>query len=375
MRVAFAVYDFRGARLPLQPWLTVARVAQGLRRRGHDVHVISDVPDPAELPDVEVHQVESLRGTNNAEVAERLRAIRPDAVVSLPTPLNVATTPWLRGGGARRVGFASYPFYTVPELWRGLRSLGWRQSREYLRHALVPGGIFKSACSRTFDAVVAQSQTTCARLRRMCPGPDSRFIPPGIDLEQWPHRSGHVPTSGAVELLYLGSAIAVRGFDVLLRAMTRLRDTETRLTVMARGASAAEVERIQGTLRGLGLEERVTVRGGWSDREDLIRAIHQATAVVLPFVLVPSELPVTVMEVIACGTPVIGSRIDGLPSAIGPAGTAVAQGSDRELAAAIRQLHASPELLAQWQAGCLAQRTSMLSWDQVVDAWERVLHG
>ncbi len=376
MRIAICIYDFVPAKLPLQPWLTLQMVAQGLAHRGHSVHIVSDTAEPARIDGVESHTVTSLRGSNAVELRALLGALRPDAVIFLPTPLNAATASWLDGLECRCIGFASYPFYTARELWTSVRCIGLADMTQYLRHLLVPRPAWTRAMKRRFHALVAQSETTTARLATLLGGtPAALCIPPGIDLAQWQYRVPKDATDGSIRLLYLGAAIAIRGFDVALDALVRVEDEKVRLRVLARGADEASLAAIRAAVAKRDLAGRVEIEGGWIERARLIEEIHAADAVLQPFVLVPSELPVTAMEVIACGTPVIGSAIDGLPSTIGPAGTVVTQGSAAALADAITRFAQDASVRMAWREGCQRQRAAMLDWDAVTDRWEAVLHG
>jgi|GEM_PF-2779313 len=377
MRIVFCIYDFTAAKLPLQPWLTIRRVAEGLARRGHEVHLVSDVARPAQIQGVESHPVASLRGSNSAELRALLARLQPEALVFLPTPLNIVTSPWLDGLDCRCIGFASYPFYNGRELLTALRCIGWAEVRQYLRHLLVPGFVWSRVLRRRLQALVAQSATTAARLRgALGEQAECLCIPPGIELEGWPHRTRREETpGGGVRLLYLGAAIGIRGFDLALDALARVRHSGVRLRVLARGADGEALANICSAVSRRGLEGRVEIEGGWMDRTQLVAEIHAADAVLQPFVLVPSELPVTAMEVIACGTPVIGSAIDGLPSTIGPAGTVVRQGSAVALAEAIDRFAQDAKVRAAWRQGCLQQRQAMLGWDAITERWEEVLRG
>ena len=375
MRLVFCIYDFTSGNLALQPWLTIQRLAEAFSSRNYDVHLVSDVV-PAEIPGVEGHGVDSLRGLNSPDLRKLIGRLRPDALVFLPTPLNMVTSGWMEEMPARLVGFASYPFYTSGELLRGARCLGIRDTSSYLKHMLAPRPLWISTMRR-LHATVAQSESTADRLAGWVGGAARvRCIPPGIDLSQWPMSAGMGERQrDYVQLLYLGAAIPIRGFEVALNAMQRLGSPDVRLRVLARGAEGEALRRIEAEVAGRGLRERVDVVGGWMDRDRLIREIHEADAVLQPFVLVPSELPVTAMEVIACGTPVIGSAIDGLPSTIGSAGTVVPPGDAGALARAIDRLADSPDMRRAWQEGCRKQREAMLNWDEVADRWEDVLHG
>jgi glycosyltransferase involved in cell wall biosynthesis len=121
------------------------------------------------------------------------------------------------------------------------------------------------------------------------------------------------------------------------------------------------------------MRERVEIIGGWMDRKRYRDELRAADVVVLPFVLVPSELPVSVIECIACGTPVIATDIDGLPDAVGTAGVIVRSGSAAALAVAMRDLALDPVRIEQLHMRCIEARKDMLDWPGVGREWLRVL--
>lgn len=377
MRIAFCIYDFTDSNLQLQPWLTIHRVADELAKRGHAVHIVTDASQPANINHSELHRVRSFRGSNAAEVHQLIGMINPDSLVFLPTPLNITTAYWLDGITCRCVGLASYSFYNARELFNAVLCIGISEVKSYLRHLLVPRMLWVRCFRSRMHAVVAQSASTASRLgTALGGGVQCVFIPPGIELDAWP--STVEPLSNAsrdVRLLYLGAARAIRGFDLALEAMRKLGDTRVVLRVLARGSGDEEVAALEGVVEKMGLKGRVEIRGGWIERSELIGEIHAADAVLQPFVLVPSELPVTAMEVIACGTPVIGTEIDGLPSTIGSAGTVVRQCSASALADAIRRFSENTVLRTDWGQACTQQRASMRAWNAVAASWEEVLRG
>lgn len=377
MRVVFCIYNFVAEKLPLQPWLTIRVLAEGLAKRGHEVHVVTDVKVPAVVDGVETHSVTSLRGTNKKEMHSILKMLQPDALVFLPTPLNIATTSWLDGVDCRCIGFASYPFYNMNELTTAAKIIGWADVKQYIRHLLVPRPFWVRKMQQRMHLLITQSNTTAGRLQEMLRNKTPVLcVPPGINLLDWPlPETNTKEQTKDINLLYLGSAISIRGFYLALDALAQVSDEHVKLKVLARGANDNAIDSINNAVSLRGLEERVDVIGGWIERAELVKEIHMADAVLQPFVLVPSELPVTAMEVIACGTPVIGSNIDGLPSTIGEAGTVVKQGSATALAEVIEGFAKYPGLRKKWQNGCLQQRNEMLDWDVITENWEVVLRG
>jgi glycosyltransferase involved in cell wall biosynthesis len=146
-----------------------------------------------------------------------------------------------------------------------------------------------------------------------------------------------------------------------------------RLRVLARGLDGAGETELKKGLESRGLADRVGVIGGWQTAEQLKAEIQSALAVVLPFVLVPSEVPVSVLEVIARGTPAIVTDIDGLPESVGDAGVVVPPGDGDRLAAAMLELASQPEKVALLRQACLRRRETFHDWDAVAERWAAVL--
>jgi len=374
LRIAFFIYDFVPAKLPLQPWLTVLRVAEYLHGQGHDVHVVTDARDAGDLEGMTVHRVASLRGSNSGEVDAVIRDIGPDRCVVLITPLNLVTSAWYRSlGEIGAYAFASYTFYTAAEIVRALRRVEPGVVRSYARHLLVPRILWAGSLARHFRGVICQSQTSRDRLADLTRNALAvHAIMPGIDRQLWSPPAGRDAGDGG-DFLYVGAATRIRGFHVALDAMAMLGDPGIRLRVLARGSGGGELAAIQKQVELRGLGDRVSVAGGWLEQPDLVREIRAAKAVLLPFVLVPSELPVSVMEAIACGTPVIASDIDGLPSTVGDAGLLVRQGDAADLARAIGLLHGDGAERERRRDACVAQAQRMPSWDRMCEQWETVL--
>ncbi|MBI5655854.1 MAG: glycosyltransferase family 4 protein [Geobacter sp.] len=375
MRIAFCVYGFTADVTKLQPWLTILHVANYLSEHGWDVHILTDADTGNFLDGINIHVIDSLRATNKEQVWRMLNVIGAECCVVLTTPLNLVSSGWYQYLPKRLVAFLSYPFYTNSELLRALPHLTLEDIKTYYRHALIPRVVWAGNLRRYFKSVVAQSPRTANRVADAASAEMMRYaIPAGIDLDVWKpcDLKPELPV-GNTRYLYLGWTKAIRGFDVLVRAFRDIAGPDTELLVLARGATDEELAMTQHRLAAAGLDKSVRFIGGWMSQEDLRSEISQASVVVLPFVLVPSELPVSVMECIACGTPVIGTDIDGLPDAIGKAGMVVRSGSVGSLSEAMLLVHKDREALARMRAACVESRNNMMSWRQVSAEWMQIL--
>jgi len=373
----FCVYGYSPDVERLQPWLTVHQVASTLIASGWEVHLLTDVDKRPTLAGMQHHYVRTMRPSNAAEVRAVLDAVAPDRVIVLTTPLNLMFSSWYQFVRCELIAFLTYPFYTHAELARALPHLRRDDFVTYGRHALVPKLLWARTLRKYYSAVIAQSHRTATRVANAT-GPmiKAHSLHAGLDLGFWaPGNDSATRARSAVRFLYVGSAKAIRGFNVLLGAFKLLDGLDVELRVLARGSSASEVDALMEKIdKHVGpTKNRVTVAGGWMERDAYREELRAADVAVLPFVLVPSELPVSVIECIACGTPVIATDIDGLPDAVGTAGVIVRSGSVAALAAAMRDLATDPARIGQLRVRCIEVRKNMLDWPGVGREWLRVL--
>jgi glycosyltransferase involved in cell wall biosynthesis len=318
-----------------------------------------------------------MRPSNASQVSRILNGISPDRVVVLATPLNLMFPGWYRFVHCPLIAFLSYPFYTLSELARALPHLRSDDLVTYGRHVLVPRFLWARTLKTFYSAVIAQSARTARRVSDAAgSGVTAHGLRAGLDLKFWtPADPGEPRTHAPVRFLYVGSAKAIRGFDVLLDAFRRLEGQAVELRILARGSTPNEVDELRRRInvRVGGMRQHAEIIGGWMDREHYREELRAADVAVLPFVLVPSELPVSVIECIACGTPVIATDINGLPEAVGTAGVIVRSGSVSALAEAMLKLAADSARLGKLRERCVDTRKDMLDWSGVGREWLQVL--
>jgi len=154
----------------------------------------------------------------------------------------------------------------------------------------------------------------------------SLFVTPSTFLRNkliehgWPgHRIEHIPnffqasefkadSSPGDYFLYFGRLSDEKGIQTLMRAFMVLRGSSIKLLVVGEGPLEVELKSLASS------DSRISFTGYLSG-ERLRDAIRGALAVI-----VPSEgyenMPMAVLESMACGKPVIGSRIGGIPELI-----------------------------------------------------------
>lgn len=200
------------------------------------------------------------------------------------------------------------------------------------------------------DAVVAVSgPVRASAVRAIGPAAQRRIavVPNGVDLRELDRAAALAPDPvppcrrGALRVLVPASLTAVKGHDVLVAALARLRDGRPLDVWLAgEGPRRAAITR-DAARRGLGGAVRVHLLG---HRPDVFALMRAADLVVLPS---RSEgLPLALLEARALGRPVIASAVGGIPEAVRPEedGVLVPAGDPIALARALARLAAGPGL-------------------------------
>lgn len=199
------------------------------------------------------------------------------------------------------------------------------------------------------DAVVAVSEAVRAAMARVDPAlaARTRVIPNGIDLASFRSARRERDESRA-RLGYAADAFVVgavarcdrrKGLDVLIEAAASASASVPSLRLLLVG-DGPERSRLHAQAAARGLESRVTFAGRRSDVRPFLAAMDLFAA--------PSRTEgqgVALIEALACGLPVVGSRVGGIPEVVpeGRCGLLVAPGAPEALATAIAALARDPD--------------------------------
>jgi glycosyltransferase involved in cell wall biosynthesis len=316
--------------------------------------------------------VKSLRNRHARDIESIIDEIKADCVVTAVTPLSLVVNSWYANiKHARKIAFFSYSFYTPQEIWKSMRYLSLRDTYEFGRQTIIPSSVSLKMLKKNFDCAICQSSRTKKRIESLLKDFTVYKIDPGIDLDSW--KFSHKSYKDNTQLLYTGSPLKIRGFWNILKAFSNIERKDITLKILARGSKECEIEKITRYITAKKMCSRIFVTGGWSDSNSLRNEIRNADLLLLPFVLVPSELPVTLMESIASGTPVLVSDIDGLPDAVGNAGVVTPHASVSSLRKAILDFHRDKSKRESLHLACMKKREKMKTWKSVGKIWENVL--
>jgi glycosyltransferase involved in cell wall biosynthesis len=380
------------ANLPLQPWRYLRETVCQLAAQGHRVTLITD-GDKVLLPGIDIRH---LRSVSNPRVCpnRRLFAViaraRPDVILwhlGLTSLLHQRSD----GGGATPVvGIFTSPLY----YWEELTRLGWpkllrghRLSLVHLLGTMVPRSLLRRRLAQSgMRALAVQTRTTAHRLAEMelWHNPIA-VIPPGVD-DAWVRGPVDVPNGlreslnyrpQDVVVVYFGSPAELRGLPTLIRAVALARRDAPalRLLILNRqreGEFGSEQGGLQRLLMECEISSYVQIVDNYLDRAALVDHVALADLVALPFELLPSDAPLSLLEARALGKPVITTKLACLPELVSRDVGYLAEPADpHSLAHALvcaagerNKERGRPEN----KSGCLSR-----SWRQVGAEWSQLI--
>ncbi len=229
------------------------------------------------------------------------------------------------------------------------------------------------AVARRSTLVVATSQEEKRELMGWgLPAERVAVVPCGVDTARFSPGGPVDPWGEEARVLSLGRLVPRKGVDTVIRAMASGPDAEL---IVAGGprpedlGGDPEVRRLRTVVERLGLEERVSFLG-CVDRAAVPSLIRSAdVAVNVPWY---EPFGISTLESMACGLPVIASRVGGHRDTVvaGETGLLVPPRRPGRLAEALRCLLAAPEERARFAEASRERVDELYSWDRVARSTE-----
>ena len=200
---------------------------------------------------------------------------------------------------------------------------------------------FTMACSRANRDLLMHIGSPC---KADLPAPSITLLHHGVDTEYFYPKESDLNTCGSEDplILSVGRLVPKKGFDILLQAaaLMKRQGMRFRLHLIGEGTLRPHIEQ---QIHTLGLKGDVLMRG-LLVREEVRNAYHQAACVALAARITPEGdrdgIPNTLAEAMACGVPVVASRLEGISELVehGVSGLLVRPEDPSDLAEALSLL-------------------------------------
>ncbi len=384
MRVLFYCHNFTLKNARLMPWRYIYEIAYGLKVSGHEITVLSEGQqndDKWQVHELEVRAVGSGGLFSNQNLALMNDA---DYIVWSASPLTPILKSRLSGINSKIILLYTGPFYRIAEIIRAQRcSVPFKQLLTHYKNAVVPLSLTVNLINS--DAIVrtvALSNKNAAILKRAGTRVKKiTVIPPGHNSENMEVTSmselrKKLNLPGPAKILsYMGSLYEIRGVALLIEAfkLVSLQNENLILLILARTDNSADIVQLKHRIAELGVESKLIVIPGLLPPDTVKEYVLASDVVVLPFVLVPSDMPLGALEAMAMGKPVISTDIDGMPEMIEGRGGVVPPGNVKALAKAMAALCSDQDLYDRSRNECIKFMQTYPSWDVVADSFNNLL--
>mgnify|MGYP000094312738 CR=1 FL=1 len=194
----------------------------------------------------------------------------------------------------------------------------------------------------------------------------SAVIYAGVDTKRFSPSPSHKARSGTV--LYVGRLLPHKGVDYLIQAV----DDQLRLEVVGRPYSPAYYTHLRRLANGKSVQFSTAVTD-----EELIEKYRRTSVVVLPSVYRDCYgnwhgnaelLGLTLLEAMACGTPVICTDVGGMPEVVvhGETGYIIPPNDPQALREALHAIADHPSTVARMGAAARQHILARFTWQHVV---------
>ncbi|MDE1820048.1 MAG: glycosyltransferase family 4 protein [Euryarchaeota archaeon] len=259
-------------------------------------------------------------------------------------------------------------FHPTWSIWGGARRKELRGF--YDRH-------LASHVLRAVSRLILQSREEEALLREVVPDlPPVSFVPPGYTPLPPPSTEGG-GFRGAFGirgpfLLFTGRLASNKGIPLLLDAFGALAPRHPELELVLLGEDGGEGAATRSKAEKLSLASRVHMTGFVKDESLLASAYAQAEAFVLPSEY--EAFGLVLLEAMAQGTPVVATRVGGIPSLVddGKNGRLVPYGDASALASTLEEVLSDRERARVMGRYGRERTVPEHSWERTVEGLEKV---
>ncbi|QFU82285.1 glycosyltransferase [Natronorubrum aibiense] len=339
-------------RISRQPWAYLQGLADQLSERDHNVSVIGDGPQSAESSktiSTKFQFVESVR--DPAAIAEAARAFDPDVCLwSLAPIASLYLTQRVPKIADTMVAVVPGPLYSPRDIASQLSRQDFSKLPSYaslVASSCVPQAWFSYFLRSNFDFTVAPTTTIVDKVSLWgYPREKALHVPHGLDsgiltkLSDEEFRDEIPSPPDGDYVVNFGPPRPIRGAQDFVEAVLMLREAGHDVTgvMLARIDDDDDrdlLEEIKGDLVRRGHQGAILITDAYLTPHELKTYICGATAAVLPYRIVQSTVPVSIIEGLGLGCPVITTDIAGARELAPSATLTVSSGSVEELVAAI----------------------------------------
>lgn len=354
MKICIVCYGLTENNIRLQPWRYFSEIAIGLSKKNFDVTIITDGSSEGQnLTGIPIRHVKKLRKLpfqSNTELVSLIKSEQPDIILWSVTALDYLYLNIFKQIGIPVIGLFTGPIYRpsditrigTHEILKNIKFLSAHILYASLPSFFIRGLVNSLHCNKIFVMSRKNKEIIIEK------GGDIRkvaHVPAGIEESDFMKSnefnsiiSKYKLDKNSFNILYFGSPLSIRGTDSLIKAVSKVRTQHPliKLIILSRrrdGELSHEEMEIQDLILKLGLGKNIQIISGFLDKDEVKEFIAFSNLIALPFKIVPSDVPTSILESMAMGKTVISTALDGIPELLEDGrGFVVQPNNDEDLA-------------------------------------------
>lgn len=390
MNLAIYIADLTKENQRLMPWRTVLEVLGEFQDSGHGALLLSGSNEICKIGDVrrygaiEVKEVpRPFSSRQRTLVADCLKQRQIDTLY-FPISFSRDYCSLLeleQRSNCHLVWYVPGGWYTPIQILKAIRYVGIRPALPYLLQALMPKRYFvRKLTSIGARSILTMSEYTAEQLKRSGYRAELVFpAPPGkAPVKKLSDKSRTYPANvdqlfDKKYFLFFGPPNPIRGVNQIIEAFSALacERKDVKLVCLFRGDANIDPSKIRQKIEAASFGDQIICFWDSVNGADLDLFLKNCFAVLKPFLIVPSEIPLAVLETAGYGKPVIGTGPDGTGSFIDNFGLTVPHADAKALARAMMELLENPELYEQKCRNAKELYESHPDWCNVAKIWLR----
>jgi len=378
MKACVICFDFKKENLKKQPWRYIFEICKDLDKQGIEVTLITNIEESIEGFNIKyVKQLRSIFGESK-ELLNVLKEENPDVIISLIGVIDLARKTKLNKLNKPIIGILTSPIYSLKEIVRIGISEFLRHFNHIIIHligALTPTFLIKKYANY-FDCIVVLSRSNKKRLKKIGVNTKILVLPAGIDKfyleppnkQQVDMLRKKLNPENLPVIMYYTSPLTLRGTDILIKAFAKVRKLRPyKLIILSRPEYETKKEEklLIKIAEKEGVVDSINIISKYLNPKEIREHLAVAQIICLPFKIIISDNPISILEAMALGKPVISTNVGCIPELLDNRGLIIQPNNVTELENAIMMLLNNKEMMENLGKKSKEYMQTYPCWDDI----------
>lgn len=377
-RIALYTVDLCTGREYLMPWRTILEVARRINDESNNVVIINACYNEHERIDYQWNgiQIKSIEpGYKKLSKFIKEKSIN---ILFMEIKWRDGLKNWkeIYSLDCKKIAYFSGGVYNFHNILKLLFISNFKLSKPYFLENFTPKYLLKKKLKKSnFSSIIGLTKYT-SQVAIKSGIQNVTTIYPGKDEFEYIKSDKNIISEYNLYnkkfLLFTGAPIAYRGAIELIKAIDSSKYNDIHLVMLMRQDKGSQFKDFIKTINSIKNKDRITIIKKNLTREQLKAFFECAYYAILPFIIIPSEIPLTYFEILSCGTPIISFENGGTTKYLSK-GLVISKLCRKEFINTIEKAWNNESLRIIKSKESLKIMQNHLSWDEIANEWKKLI--